>query len=461
MRNDLKIFNEIVEVLLQEEEKTPVVKPIPATELFDTLDLDLNEDPMIDEAFKDSLQKLILHTPRTATKLFFNQLFGGRSGRAMIGELLAAMMNNSMYTYKVGGPMIGVEKVIVNRLLKMINYPESAGGTFTAGGSMSNFMGMLMARDAFDHTARFHGVPQGMIAYTSKESHYSVQKNAAFIGMGRNNIRYVPADDSGGMIPGALDEMIQADKEAGLKPFMVNATSGTTVLGAFDPIRAISAVCKNHQLWLHVDGAFGGSALFSKKWEHLMDGVELSDSFCINAHKMLGPPMACSMIFARDQKHLYDSFANEASYLYQTHDDGFNPGKISFNCGRRNDALKFWTLWKSVGTKGLEQIVDHEFHLAKVAKEYVKNHPDYTVYGPDNSVSICFNYKDLDPKALCNSLYEAGEIMVGYGSFRSDRFVRLVTVNSGNSEADLMHFFKKLEAFAAKHEEELSVKVSS
>ena len=158
-------------------------------------------------------------------------------------------------------------------------------------------------------------------------------------------------------------------------------------------------------------------------------------------------PMTCSIILVNDKKHLHNSFNNEADYLYQTDGDDFNLGKTSFQCGRRNDALKFWTLWKSVGTKGLEQIVDQQFDLADVAREYVKRNPDYTLYSYDDSISICFNYKNIDPTTLCTALYENQITVVGFGSFEEETFIRLVTINANNEKLDILNFFKLLEGF--------------
>jgi len=167
---------------------------------------------------------------------------------------------------------------------------------------------------------------------------------------------------------------------------------------------------------------------------------------------MLGTPLTCSIILTQHRKCLYDSFSNDADYLYQTDGDDYNLGKISLQCGRRNDALKFWTLWKSIGTKGLEQIVDHQFLLADVAREYIRNHSDYTLYSFDNSVAVCFNYKNISPQKLCTLLYENSEIMVGYGTFDSTDFIRFVTINSGNSKEDILNFFNALEAFVKENE---------
>jgi len=313
-------------------------------------------------------------------------------------------------------------------------------------------MSMVMARDAADESARHQGGTKKMTVYTSKESHYSIPKNAAFSGIGRDHVRYVPSDSKGRMQPEALAAMIQKDVDEGFQPIMVNLTAGTTVLGAFDPIKPVRAICDQFNMWLHVDGAYCGSVLFSDTYKHLIDGIELVDSFSFNAHKMLGTPLSCSIIVAKDKKHLHDSFSNDASYLYQTDHDEFNLGKTSLQCGRRNDALKFWTLWKSVGTDGLAKIVDHQFFLADVAREHVRNNPDYTLYSFDESISICFNYKGIPARTICTALYEHAELLVGYGSFGEDEFIRLVTINAQNEKEDIVQFFEILERFVAENE---------
>jgi len=449
---NLDLFRKLTNELLEAEVDNPVVKPIPIEDLFDEIDIELREEGMTDEEFIPILRKLILNTPRTSSKMFFNQLFGGRNGRAVLGELLAVILNNSMYTYKVGGPQVGVEKEIISKICGFVGFdPKTSEGTLAPGGSMTNLMGLLMARDRKDPDARLDGVSQKMTVYTSNESHYSVPKNMAFAGLGRKNIRRIDTDDYGRMSPEALEQAIQEDLKNGYTPCMVNATAGTTVLAAFDPLREIGAICKKHNIWFHVDGAYCGSVMFSDKYRHHIDGSALADSFTLNAHKMLATPLACSIIVTPHKQCMYDSFTNQASYLYQTAEDDYNPGKISMQCGRRNDTLKFWTLWKTVGTKGIGDIVDHEFELAQKARDYVADHPDYTLYNTGDSIAVCFNYKGIDPKAICNLLYEKGEIMVGYGKFRDQEFIRLVTVNSSNSHQDLENFFKKMEAFVEEH----------
>ena len=447
---DLALFNELVEVLINEEQKNPVADRIDANQLYKTLDLSLNDSAMVDDSFKTVLRDVLISTPKTATNLFFNQLFGGRQSKAVLGDLLSVMLNNSMYTYKVAGPQVGIEQEIIRQSCDLIGYGSKSNGTFPTGGSMSNYMALVMGRDAKDPKFRLEGMSKPMVVYTSELSHYSNDKNVSFAGIGRNNIRYIQADSVGRMIPEKLEEQIILDLKQGFVPTYVNATAGTTVLGAFDPIDKIADITEKYDIWLHVDGAYCGSVIFSDKYKHLVNGVERSDSFSYNAHKMLGTPLTCSIILVNDKKHLHDSFSNDADYLYQTDGDDFNLGKTSFQCGRRNDALKFWTLWKSVGTNGITEIVDHQFDLANVALDYIRSNPDYTLYSFDDSISICFNYKNIDPMDLCTALYENQITVVGFGSFEKDTFVRFVTINANNSKEDILNFFKVLEAFADK-----------
>ena len=453
MRKTLEKFTEITEDLLKDEKENPVADFVSADELFETLDLELTEEGAPASEFEEALRDLVMKTPRTGTNAFFNQLFGGRNEKAILGELLAVMLNNSMYTYKAAGPQIGVEKVILRKVCDLIGWGEKSDGTLAPGGSMTNYMAMVMARDAANKNVRQEGISQQMTVYTSIESHYSIPKNASFIGIGRDHVRKVPTDQFGKMDMSALTEMIEKDVVEGFIPIMVNCTAGTTVLGAFDDIGAAKKVCEKHNIWLHVDGAYCGSVLFSQKYKHLVEGVELVDSFSFNAHKMLGTPLSCSIIVTKDKEYLHQSFSNDASYLYQTDHDEFNLGKMSLQCGRRNDALKFWTLWKSVGTKGLEKIVDQQFMLADTALDYIRSNTDYTLYSYDESVSICFNYKGIPAEDICTALYEHSELMVGYGTFREDTFIRLVTINAQNEKEDILNFFKILEQFIEEQEE--------
>lgn len=352
--------------------------------------------------------------------------------------------------------MVGIEKEIIKRLNILSGFGEGASGTIAPGGSMCNFMGAIMARDRFDPEARMNGNKPGMVIYTSAESHYSIVKNSSFLGVGRNNVREVACDGEGRMDPEALENMIQADLADGLSPIMINATAGSTVMGAFDPLRKLGEIAKKYGLWYHVDGAYSGGVIFSDKYKHLIDGLELADSFSLNAHKMLMTPLTCSILLTPHKDQLNTSFSNEADYLYQTDIDEYNLGKTSLQCGRRNDALKLWTLWKSIGTNGLEKLVENQFALADYAREYVRNNPDYQDFSIDESISICFNYKGYAPDSLCTSLYEEADAMVGYGASGDNKFIRLVTINGLNTTTEIDGFFSTLESHCAKHHDKIA-----
>jgi sulfinoalanine decarboxylase/sulfinoalanine decarboxylase/aspartate 1-decarboxylase len=451
LKKELKLFQKIVLELLEEEKKNPTLKPIPSNEIWNRFNLELEEYPISESEFEVILKELVLSTPRTSTKTFFNQLYGGRNPKATLGDLLTVLLNSSMYTYKVAGIQVGIEKEIVNRINQLIDFPNTSSGTITSGGSMSNLLAMLMARDRYDSNIIDKGIRESLLIYTSEASHYSIKKNASIIGLGKDSVRTIPVDKKGRMIPEHLELAITDDIKNNGKPFFINATAGTTVLGAFDPIDKLTQIAKRHKIWLHVDGAYSGGVIFSDKYKHLIHGLKHSDSFVLNAHKMMGVPLTCSILLTKHKKQLLNSLSADAKYLYQTEDDDYNLGKSSLQCGRRNNALKFWTLWKSVGTKGLEIIVNKQFLLADIARDYISDHPDYTKYSDDNSLSVCFNYKNIPAESLCKSLYENGELMVGFGSFLGNTFVRLVTINYGNSKDDILNFFKILEKNVARN----------
>ena len=163
IQRDLALFNELAEALLQEEQTHPVAERIEAEALYDAIDLSLQASPMIDDDFKKLLQEVLVATPKTATNLFFNQLFGGRQSKAVLGDLLAVLLNNSMYTYKVAGPQVGIEQEIIRQSCRLIGYGASSNGTFPTGGSMSNYMALIMGRDAKDPACRFKGMSKPMI----------------------------------------------------------------------------------------------------------------------------------------------------------------------------------------------------------------------------------------------------------------------------------------------------------
>ena len=446
--DDLNIFNSLANELINDDQEKGISPKIQAEDVLNKLDISLNENGIDDETFKNSLKEIILNTPKTSGKLFFNQLFGGLNSKSVVGDLLSVLLNNSMATYKIAGPMVEVEKEILRKVASLIDYPKTFGGTFPTGGSMCNFMALVIARDKKNPEIKNDGNQQDLVCYSSENSHYSIGKNASFAGIGRNNVRYIKTNKKGEMCSEDLQSTIENDLKNGLIPFFVNATVGTTVMGAIDPISEIATICNKNNIWFHIDGAFSGTLIFSKKYKFLVEGIQNSDSFCFNAHKTLGTPLSTSILLIKNEKYLYKSFSNKADYLYQTDNNDYNLGQTSFECGRRNNALKFWTLWKSVGTNGIAKMVEQNYHLADIARNYIRNNSDYKLYSYNDSLSVCFNYKNFDAIELCSQLYNKNKLMVSHGKHKGENFVRLVTINRENSEKNILDFFKILEKFA-------------
>ena len=448
---DLELFNEIIKEFLNEEKTTPASKFISPENIMKEIDLKLDKRPLDNEKYKKLLKQLINSTPKSSSKHFFNQLYGGRHSKAVLGDLLAVILNTSMATFKIAGPQVIVEKTILETISNLVGYSNESGGTFPTGGSMSNFMSVVMARDKMDLSINKRGMSKTLIAYTSDCSHYSIAKNASFAGIGRENVRYILSNNRGQIDIISLEKEIKKDIDRGLTPFYLNATAGTTVLGAFDPVKKLVNICKRYKIWLHLDGAFGGSVIFSKNLKNLVEGIENVDSFCFNAHKTLGAPLSTSVLLVKKKKYLYKSFDNDAQYLYQTHDKDYNLGSSSFECGRRNNALKLWSMWKAIGTEGMSNIIERQFKLADFARKYVKNNKNYRLFSFENSLSICFNYQDIDPKDLCSKLYKNNVLLVGYGQFKNQKFIRLVIVNIQNNEEEILNFFKNVEDFVKRN----------
>ena len=448
---DLELFNEIIKEFLNEEKTTPASKFISPENIMKEIDLKLDKHPLDNEKYKKLLKQLINSTPKSSSKHFFNQLYGGRHSKAVLGDLLAVILNTSMATFKIAGPQVIVEKTILETISNLVGYSNESGGTFPTGGSMSNFMSVVMARDKMDLSINKRGMSKTLIAYTSDCSHYSIAKNASFAGIGRENVRYILSNNRGQIDIISLEKEIKKDIDRGLTPFYLNATAGTTVLGAFDPVKKLVNICKRYKIWLHLDGAFGGSVIFSKNLKNLVEGIENVDSFCFNAHKTLGAPLSTSVLLVKKKKYLYRSFDNDAQYLYQTHDKDYNLGSSSFECGRRNNALKLWSMWKAIGTEGMSNIIERQFKLANFARKYVKNNKNYRLFSFENSLSICFNYQDIDPQDLCSKLYKNNVLLVGHGQFKNQKFIRLVIVNIQNNEEEILNFFKNIEDFVKRN----------
>jgi sulfinoalanine decarboxylase len=440
--------SEIAKALIQAEKDQPVLPLHTKSEYEAMIDLGLSEEGCAEDLFFEQISQIAHLTPKTNSHRFFNQLFAGRSAPSLAADILSTVLNTTMHTYKVAGIQVLVEQETVQQFLQKVGY-TAGEGIINPGGSMSNMVSMMIARNEKAPEIMHQGFSHNkLISYTSDEGHYSIKKNAAFLGLGKDNVRLVKTDDRGRILAEDFEQQVIKDLEAGLLPFYINATAGTTVLGAFDPFEEIAAICKKYDIWFHIDGALGGSALMSEQYKHLVKGSELSDSFTWNAHKMMNVPITASFLLLKERGLLHKHISEKADYLFQNEGLDLDLGNMSIQCGRRVDAFKVWAAWKYYGAKGLEKRIDHLFAMAKHAAKIIKEDPNLELFRAPESVNVCFNVKGVDPEAICAQLHKEGMAMVGYSKTKGAKFIRIAFINADISLKEVEEFLHLVKAAA-------------
>ena len=415
-----------------------------------TSDLNLPLEGRGLEAALDDIESVLRNSVRTTAPGFMNPLWGGLSIASIAGELVTAATNTAMYTYEIAPIATLIESSILKRIAELADFGTSQG-TLTTGGSNGNLLGMLCARQA-KFPMSSHGGFDGtkMVAFVSEESHYSFSIASNVVGIGHSNLIKVRCNEHGQMRPDALEEEIEYALAEGRIPFAVLATSGTTVKGSFDPLREIAAVAHKYELWMHVDAAWGGSCLFSSQHRSLMDGIELADSFCWDAHKMMGIPLICSAFIVKDADVLKAvcSNGNTAHYLYIESGEDLDLGRYSLQCGRRNDALKLWLAWREIGDAGWAAMLERFMELAHYLEERVKNHASLELMSERMWTNVCFRYvgdSSMDERNRINAelrqrLIQDGRFMVSRSTIDESIILRSVIANRSVTEESLDAF---------------------
>lgn len=446
------VFLTLTNHITESEKHSHVVKNFTPEELKNIIP-SISENGVSSEELINELQTILNHSVQTIHPRFLNQLFGGFDAASWAGEIASTLLNPTMATFEVAPALTVIEKRVVSELLKRIGYVRGEGIMVT-GGSNSNLLGMLCARTEYSPHLRLTGFEHNRYrVYVSEEAHYSFDKAANITGIGTQNLVLIPANENGEMIPEQLEKIISADIRDGYKPLMVGATLGSTVLGAFDPLRKIAKICDKYQIWLHADAAWGGGALFSSQKRHLLDGLELADSVTFDAHKTMGTSLITSFFLTKHSGILRNTNrGGGAEYLFHDYENSdWDTGTYSLQCGRRADILKFWLLWRAHGTTGLEKRTDHLFSLAEYAKELVVNGPRFKLLFA-NYLNLCFqvippegsslNINDYTLKVR-EALIKEGKAMVNYAE-RADGtiFFRLVFPNHRTQRSDLDELMK-------------------
>ncbi|XP_013139758.1 PREDICTED: cysteine sulfinic acid decarboxylase [Papilio polytes] len=390
-------LNRIIDIIKEETASdVPLIDFKHPKELEKILDLNVS-DGVDDKELERSVRQVLHYSVNTNKHSFRNQLYGATDPYGLCGAWIAESFNTSQYTFEVAPAFTLVELKMISHILQLFGFSDG-DGIFSPGGSVSMLYALVAARyKAFPDvkTKGVRSLPE-LVVFTSEDSHYSIMKGAHWLGFGTDNIIQIATNEFGQMDLKQLAAGIQREKDSGRYPVMVNATAGTTVLGAIDNMDAIADVCQKHGIWMHVDACWGGSLILSRKYKHRLKGIERANSISWNPHKMVGAPLQCSVFLIRERGLLHSANCASAQYLFQQdkfYDITYDTGDKGVQCGRKIDAFKLWTLWKARGDEGLNLLADRTMEVAEFCIETVASKPGFRlVSAPLQCPNVCFWY---------------------------------------------------------------------
>ncbi|WAR04442.1 DCE1-like protein, partial [Mya arenaria] len=376
------------------------------------------------EQLLSDCKETLKYCVKTAHPHFLNQLSTGIDIIGLAAEWVTAAANTNMFTYEIAPVFTLMEETVLQRMKQLIGWSDG-DAIFAPGGAISNLYGLMVARHVADPGIKHTGMADGR----KFASHFSIKKAAVLLGIGLDNVYSIQTDARGRMNVAALEETVQSVVSGGAVPLFVNATCGTTVLGAFDPVNPIADVCEKYGIWMHIDGAWGGSVLFTEKYRHLLDGVNRADSMTWNPHKMMGVPLQCSAIFVKKQGVLQSANELGADYLYQkdkVYDTSYDTGDKAIQCGRHNDVFKLWLMWRSKGDDGFRDQIEKNFEMARYMLEKLKAREDFELVLEE--LTAC----------LKGLMMEKGSMLLQYQPLGSmPNFFRIAFSNSAITRTDL------------------------
>ncbi|KAK0542805.1 Glutamate decarboxylase 2 [Tilletia horrida] len=388
------------------EAGAPVVQEHTPSELQHLLQIDFPEGTQDDVAASRAGTDRVLASAEAILQNSVNhwtqgrfaaKLYSSTDAVGIASELLLAFLNANGHVYSAAPALSVIEVATVAKINQLIGYGEGSGGLTMPGGSASNRLSLTTAINNLLPSVQHEGMaslPQQPIVFTSDHSHYSIEQAAISAGIGLSNVRKVATDHVGRMDIFDLRRQIEACLQAGQRPFYINATAGTTVTGCYDDIRQIAALAEQYGCWLHVDGSWGGSVLWSSKYRSLLDGIHLAHSVTVNPHKGLRVPLQCSFLLVRDRKLLSANVVN-GDYLFHEGQQ-YDIGATTTFCGRRSDALKLYLAWQMHGSKGLARMIDDALDSGRIIRQRVRENPNLQLILPRDengtSYSVCFRF---------------------------------------------------------------------
>ncbi|MHB2096313.1 pyridoxal phosphate-dependent decarboxylase family protein [Pantoea dispersa] len=438
-------------------------------ELRERITLDFNPNGLGNQAaieraieyfLKDSLA---VHHPQCVAHLHCPSLVVSQAA-----EVLINATNQSMDSWDQSPSATIIEIKLIEWLRAQVGYPAGDAGVFTSGGTQSNLMGLMLARDAFyarqGHSVQQHGITgdlRKIKVLCSENAHFSVQKNMALLGHGYQSVVQVKSDQFARMDVNDLKAKLAQAEANGEQILAIVATAGTTDAGAIDPLREIAAIAAEHNIWVHVDAAWGGALLLSEKYRHYLDGLELVDSVTLDFHKQYFQTISCGAFLLKDARH-YELMRYQAAYLNSEFDEEAGVPNLvskSLQTTRRFDALKLWMGLEALGQKQYAAIIDHGVSLAQDVAQFVESEPRLELVMQPQLASVLFRYRpeqlsDSAQIALFNqrigdALLESGRANVGVTEHAGVTCLKLTLLNPTVTLEDIKLLLALVEKTAA------------
>jgi aromatic-L-amino-acid/L-tryptophan decarboxylase len=329
--------------------------------------------------------------------------------------MLAAALNVNGMLWKSSPAVTELEQVTLAWLRQWLGVPEQWFGVIYDTASTSSMHAIAAAREAADPEARKKGALRGLVVYTSEQAHSSIEKGAIAVGVGQDNVRKIGVDEQFRMRADLLEDTIRKDRAAGLHPFFVAATVGTTSTTSVDPVPAIADICERHRLWLHVDAAYAGSAMTAPEFRWAFAGCDRADSLVFNPHKWLLTPLDCSVFYTRHAEVLRRAFALVPEYLRsQDQPRAVNLMDYGVPLGRRFRSLKLWFVMRAFGREGIAEIIREHCRLAKEFAAWVEADERFERVAPVTFSVVCFRLKGTDAQnqAIVDKVNGSGEFFL-------------------------------------------------
>ena len=395
----------------------------------------------------------IFENSRPASPRFFGYVFGSGEPIGALGQFASAVLHQNATAWRSGPSANTIERTVIGWLAAAIGCPGFSG-SLTTGGSSANLMGLCMAREA-KAPANESGVRGGVI-YCSTEAHMSNTKAAALLGLGHNAVRLISVDDVFRIQSDDLCDAIQNDLAAGNKPIAVVASAGTTATGSIDPIREIATICRKHNLWLHIDGAYG--ALASLAIPEAFDGIALADSISLDPHKWLYQPTGSGCLLYRDSAAARRAFSHSGEYARVLSNDpieGFAFFEESIELSRPFRALGLWLSLRYFGLRAFQQSIKDDLRLAQILAAAIDAEPKLERLAPVALSAVCFRYidasSDLDSlnQKLLDRVIRRGRVYISNAVIHGKFALRACVVNHRTTEDDVKAIVSEVLAAAA------------